>query len=74
MGVALTEMEETEGGASWGEGEETQEFWLGPGALTCRETQEMDHVWFQGKSEGQAELYMWTLSDCRLLLITSTKG
>ena len=54
-------MEETEGGASWGEGEETQEFWLGPGALTCRETQEMDHVWFQGKSEGQAELYMWTL-------------
>lgn len=54
MGVALTEMEETEGGASWGEGKETQEFWLGAGALTCRETQEMDHVWFQGKSEGQA--------------------
>ena len=44
MRVTLTEMEETEAGASWGKGEETQEFWLGPGALTCHETQEMEHV------------------------------
>lgn len=72
MRVTLTEMGETEAGASWG-GEEAQELWSGPGALTCHETQETEHVQFQGKSEGQAETIYVDIVSCRRFLITSTK-